>query len=303
MTAMTLEEAIATGQGIERPFRCHVHEDTNASASVNVLKMVWFCHACMAKGAVDSKRAPKIEELEAMLDPERVARRYPEAWLELHTRWSTPIYWDDRFPRWLMWNLKMGQDPFTNNPTFPVHTAAGVLAGVGMRNNALAKDEKGPRYLYPPHWSASVSLFGRGSAMSGYPILCLVEGAADTAAVIETGCPALGTYGAGIHLPQIELIAQHNPKLILLGFDMDDAGEKAVSRAFGQLGRMAELVRVKWPKKDPGESPVRARKEALLRAVGKTRYGGNASTTLRSWDDRHATMVARHEHYVTQEMT
>ena len=54
----TLEEAIALGQGIERPFQCEVHDDTNASASVNVLKGVWYCHACGASGAVGPRSLP-----------------------------------------------------------------------------------------------------------------------------------------------------------------------------------------------------------------------------------------------------
>ena len=160
----TLEEALAKGRGTERPFRCHEHDDTQASASVNVVKGVWFCHACHAKGVTAGKRAPKVTELEAMLEPERVARRYSPAWLETFTDWETPIYWDNRLPRWLTWYLKMGQDPFTGSPTFPVHTASGILAGVGRR--AVDPQAK-PKYRYPAHGSAAVSLGGSVVAIEG----------------------------------------------------------------------------------------------------------------------------------------
>lgn len=274
----TLEEALANGRGTERPFRCPSHDDTTASASVNVLKGVWFCHACHAKGAVDSKRVPKVDELLAMMEPERTAREYPEAWLETFLDWPTRIYWDTRFPRWVTWTLGMGHDPFTDEPTFPVHTAAGILAGVGRRKT-LPPGEKGPRYLYPWSWSASVSLFGRGPRVVPMPVVVLVEGAADTAAVTQTGFPALGTYGAGLHLPQVEILAQHRPRLVLLGFDMDDAGERAVTRAFSQIGRMAELRRVYWGKNDPADTPLDERKRNLHKAVSASDYG-SSSTTL-----------------------
>lgn len=300
--AHTLEDALSSGQGVERPFRCHVHEDNNASASVNVLKGVWYCHGCGARGVADSKRAPKVEELQMMLEPEKVARHYPETWLDLHLKWEDEIYWDSRFPRWLSWNLQMGQDPFTGNPCYAVHTAGAVLAGVGMRNNSLEPGEKGPRYLYPPHWSSAMSVFGRISTMAGYPILCVVEGAADSAAVWELGVPALAIYGSGIHLPQIELIARHNPRLILLGFDMDDAGESGVERAFHQLGRMAELQRVRWSAKDPGELDPKARMADITRAVRRSSYVGSASTTLHSWAQRVEDMKARYQRFTEEEM-
>lgn len=297
----TLEEALTNGRGTERPFRCPSHDDTTASASVNVLKMVWFCHACHAKGAVDSKRVPRVEELLAMLEPERVARRYPQAFLETFLDWQEEIYWDGRFPRWVTWNLGMGQDPFTGEPTFPVHTAAGVLAGVGRRKMAVPApgEKKGPRYWYPASWSASVSLFGRGARVEPYPVVCLVEGAADAAAVTQTGCPALATYGAGLHLPQVQLLAQHHPRLILLGFDMDKAGEKAVTRAFSQVGRMAELKRVRWYKGDPADTPINERRRNLAKAVGASDYG-SSTTTLHHWAERVEAMTERYAHHLQE---
>ncbi|HWO52047.1 MAG TPA: hypothetical protein VNN23_10655, partial [Ornithinibacter sp.] len=85
--------------------------------------------------------------------------------------------------------------------------------------------------------------------------------------------------------PQIQILAQHRPRLILLGFDMDTAGEKAVTRAFSQVGRMAELKRVYWTKNDPGDTPLQRRREDLSKAVGSSDYG-SSSTTLHHWADR-----------------
>lgn len=283
LVGMTLEDALATGQGTERPFRCFVHDDSTASASVNVIKNVWYCHACHASGAVNSKRTPKIEELAAMLEPEKTARIYPEAFAELY---ANPQYWTTRFAPWVCWDKGLGEDPFTGDATFPVHTPGGKFAGVGRRRVVEVDDEKEvfgekkvvgkkrqTRYLYPRNWSASMTLFGTAGRYPSIPVLTLVEGAADATACWEVGCPAFAVYGAGVHLPQVELLARFNPKVILLGFDMDEAGERAVTRAFTALSSMADLHRVRWLEKDPGEMTPTERRRALVRAVRRSDYG------------------------------
>jgi len=289
---MTLEEAIAKGRGTERPFRCPKHDDHMASATVNVVKGVWFCHACHAKGKTTGKAAPKIDDLLAMMEPEKAAREYPESYLDLFV-WVGEKYWDSRLPPWVTYQLGMGQDPLTGDATFPVHTPAGRLAGVGRRH--VDPESKQKRYLYPRNWSAAQSLFGFGGQWRRYEVITLVEGAADSASTWETGCPAFGTFGSGLHMPQIDLVARLQPQLVLLGFDMDDAGEEATTRAFAQIGRMATLKRVYWPEKDPGECTLRQRKEALLRTVTRAGYGDGVVT---AWDRQVARSKATYARFV-----
>ena len=94
----------------------------------------------------------------------------------------------------------------------------------------------------------------------------LGEGYADAAAGWEVGCPSYSTYGSGVHAPQVELIARMNPKLILLGFDKDDAGERAAEQAFESCGHLCDLARVDWQEyKDPAEVPLQRRREILMR--------------------------------------
>lgn len=279
-TADTLEEALASGRGVERPFRCPSHDDNMASASVNVLKGLWFCHACHASGHVDKSKKTdvKVEDIEAMIEPERAVREYPEAWLEMFMQ-PGEKYWDQRFAPWVSHYLRLGQDPITGDATFPVHTPLGKLAGVGRRH---ITEDKQKRYLYPRRWSASMTMFGTAGHYPHLPVLALVEGAADAASVWEVGCPALGVYGSGLHIPQIGLLVRYNPKLILLGFDMDEAGEKAVTRAFSQLSRIAPVQRVRWiGGKDPAECPPIKRAAALHNAVGRSHYGIDVVTR---WD-------------------
>ena len=252
---ITLEDALATGRGTERPFTCPVGEHSHPTASVNVVKGVWYCYSCGGKGAVDSQRAPSVDELEAMMEPERAVRAYPQSWM---TTFGIGGYWADRFPLWLCWHQGFGEDPWTGEGTYPVHTAAGTLAGVSRR--ALTEGPW-PKYKYPRTWSASRALFGsRGAYRHSGDVIALVEGAADAAAGWEVGCPTFATFGSGVHAPQVELIARMTPRLILLGQDNDDAGNKAAEQAAEQLAHIAPTQRIDWGSyKDPAEVPVHER--------------------------------------------
>lgn len=267
--APSLQEAIMQGQGVERPFRCPSHLDNHASASVNVLKMVWVCYACHAKGKVDSKAAPKAEDLLAMLEPEKSVRVKPPSWIEWFGHGG---YWDTRFEPWLNYTLRFGEDPLTADATFPVYTPQGQLAGVGRRNERSEQ-----RYKYPYGWSASRALAGyeQAKGWNVLDVLCVGEGAADAGAVMETGCLGVGCYGAGLHLPQIELVARLNPKLVLLGYDADEAGETAARRSAAWLAPIVPTQRVDWRAyggKDPAEISIEARTMALMNAVSAAPY-------------------------------
>lgn len=276
-SSWTLAEALKLGRGNERPFRCHVHEDTNASASVNVLKGVWYCYACHARGKVDGKTVPSIAEIEAMLEPETGVRVYPESWLGLfRPPYYKYTYWGQRFPEWLCWYADLGIDPFTGNATFPVRTPNGFLAGVGMR-----QEEGEPRYKYPRRWAASRVLGGMDKAPTG-ECITLVEGFADAVSLWEVGIPALACYGAGLHFPQVEMVHRLNPTIVLLGFDMDDAGARATALTEQLLIDSFDIRGVTWPCKDPGECTPQERIDAVTESVGAEVY----LAQYRSWVTR-----------------
>lgn len=273
---MTLDDALQHGRGNERPFRCPVHEDNNASASVNVLKGVWFCYACKASGTVSGKKAPSTDDLRAMLEPEKAVRVYPESVLELYA--GGVGYWLSRFPDWLVWAEQLGDDPFTGAATFPVRTPAGVLAGVGRRmsdehvEGMKASGGNPMRYRYPRGWSASTTLNGWPSMHRG-GVIVLTEGAADRISLTELGIPAYACYGAGLHAPQRELVMRMNPDLVLLGFDMDEAGQRAAGMTALLMNEMVPTMNIVWPDKDPASCLVEHRQEAVLDAVGRAKYG------------------------------
>jgi Toprim-like len=265
----SLAEAITYGEGIERPFQCPEHEDHQASASVNVVKGVWFCYACGAKGAAEGRKVPKVADLQAMLEPTPTCRIYPETYLELFENYEGNFA--HRFSDQALWALRLGCDPLTGDATFPVRTAAGALAGVGRRR---AMDGEGPRFLYPPRWAASRSFFE--ARHRGDQCFVLVEGATDASACFEVGFSALACYGAGIHMPQLERLRQLNPKLVVLGFDADNAGELAVGRAYDALAEQTRLLRIDWQLfgvKDAAELDPEARHQALLQTVAAADYG------------------------------
>lgn len=287
----TLEEALANGRGTERPFQCFKHEDSNASASVNVIRSVWYCYVCKVGGVVDSNRVPTTDELLAMLEPEKACRTYPTSWLDVFDYGG---YWEDRFPLWLCWWHQLGEDPFTGEATFPVHTPGGRLAGVGRR---AIVEGPGPRYRYPSTWSASRTLFGSRGLWRPAKVVMLVEGAADASAGWQIGVPTWATYGAGLHKPQVELVAAMNPDLILFGFDMDEAGDRATQQSEGMVGDLAETARVSWTEKDPADTPADHRLDDVLRTVRGTAYG------LSGFEDRCAHTVDKIKRAFVEEAT
>jgi hypothetical protein len=294
MSNDTLEEALASGQGIERPFKCSAHDDQNASASVNVVLGVWYCYACRASGKVgDKKKAPSLDLLRAMMEPETSVREYPNAFLEL---FAAPDYWLDRFPAWLCWNTGLGNDPFTGDATFPVHTPSGRLAGVGRR-----REQGEPRYRYPHNWAASRVLAGDWyiCTPTRAKVVVLTEGYADAAAVWECGVPGYGCYGSGIHLPQIETLAAKHPAVVLLGFDMDEAGERATDAAHDTLGHLFPLYRVEWSHPDPAATPVGERLEDIERSVRAAGYGAKDEVP-RGWVTAVADAKAAYESYLEE---
>lgn len=264
----TLGEVLVTGRGIERPFRCEAGEHTGETASVNVLKGVWLCYSCHASGVVDSHRVPTPDELASMLEPEQACREYPQSWLALY---GVGGYWLDRFPDWVCWHQGLGEDPWTGEGTYPVHTPGGRLAGIGRRN--LGND--GPKYRYPKHWSASRSMFGSRGAYRPVDVMLIVEGAADACAGWEVGCPTWATFGSGLHAPQVELVHRMRPRLVLLGQDADRAGERGADETRAALADLCEVRRVAWDAEagDPAAMDPGDRLDSLIEAVGGSSYG------------------------------
>lgn len=262
---MTLDEVLEHGVGTERPFCCEVHPDSQASASVNVLKGVWCCYACGAAGTVgkDKKKAPSIEALVAVLRGATPPRTYPESWLDMFDASTPGRYWIQRLGLETAKYFRCGLSPMEGFPTYPLRDANGVCIGVVTR----LPDGK-PKYRYPYGVSTARTLFGltHGAAWRKATVAVLVEGAPDVMALHAQRLPGmenvmvLGCYGAGLHAPQRQLLGRFpRLKVVVLGFDNDEAGARATEMArqtLSPLDRWA-VVSVDWGTigcKDPGEA-------------------------------------------------
>lgn len=232
-----------------------------------------------------------------MLAPEVAPRIYPVSYLELFA--NDLGNFADRFPDWLRWHAGLGCDPLSGDATFPVHTPNGLLAGVGRRRFAV---DDGPRYHYPPRWSAARSAFIVGQRSD---ILVLTEGAADATSIAEVGGYAFGCYGAGVHAPQLELLNRLAPKLVLLAFDADDAGHRATygspeRRSPGAkelLERSFNVEVVDWAAgevKDPAELPVDTRQKLLTEIVTASGYAP-ARNIEQEWKSNVNELVEAHQ--------
>lgn len=256
-----LDEVVAKGRGVERAFRCDVHDDHNASASVNVLKGLWVCYSCGASGRVGkgSLTAAMDAVVEMMKAPEAIVTKHPD-WLNVYTASGSP-YWVQRFGPRVARMFSCGTDPITGYPTYPIHSPQGQVWGVVSRTGA------DPKYLYP-EVPVSRTLFGYHWAPPGFiKRVVVVEGAADVMAMHATrgrskDTMIVGCYGAGLHAPQVDLINQLRPQLVVLAFDNDDAGERAGARDY-PLDAQVDVVRWPYGVKDPAEATPSMRRKVL----------------------------------------
>lgn len=273
--ATTLEEAVAHGRGVERPFNCPSHDDGNASASVNVQLGVWTCYACGASGRVsDHEPDPKAIKrlLEEHAAPERVMA---EAWLDLFDAhledmdWSSSDdYWAIRYDTETARHFRCGLHPLSNLPTYPIRDLSGRVLGVVERGDD-------PKYRYPRGVRTSRTFFSSANRLQRCSsAVVLVEGAADVMALHHAGLPpgwqALGCFGSGLHAPQTEALLESAPKIVVIAFDNDDAGRAATARAEQALSDGVTTVTHVWSANDPGDVP---RDERIPQLVATHHHG------------------------------
>lgn len=232
----SMKEALAYGRGAERPFNCPEHDDAHASATVNVEKGVWFCHACHASGKTqDGKhdvsyiRLLQPEEPIPAMSPLSV--EYTNAYLGYGQYWAT------RYGPAVAAKFATGVDPVTGYPCLPIMDAIGTTVhGFLLRR---PDGEEGPKYLYPRAVPVSRLLFGHHLVRAGMSLLVLVEGASDVMSLhrwpVPKGAGVVGVYGAGLHAVQTELVAAMSPLRVVCAMDADSAGALANERSAARL--------------------------------------------------------------------
>lgn len=226
MSYGSLAEALARGRGRERAFRCPVHSDAHASASVNVAKGLWVCYACHAhgttEGVFEAEGVLFAGEIDELLADE--GRTYSERWLDQYTSNPGP-YWAERgFTPAAVEHFRLGMDWASLRPCYPMRAPDQSVLGVVYR--AAAEDVHSPKYLYPRGVTKSELLFNYTEGYRKSVVLC--EGALDAVACWDAGHEAFALYGATLHPRQLVLLFRTGASRIVLAMDNDKAGERAV---------------------------------------------------------------------------
>lgn len=270
---ITLQDALLKGRGKWRSFTCPVHADGNPSARVNVESGRWVCMSCGAKGKAEDyvpdpdKVIESVLELldEAELDPK------PESWYDIFDSGPTCAHWLSRFTEGACRHFRLGYDTATGLPCYPVRNAQGRIVGIVRRD-----PEGKPKYRYPDRFPASHLLWGvyenqdwNFPLIDGQKVLVVTEGATDVVACFDAGFNAVGTYGAILHGDQLHQIAAMKPDVLVLAYDMDEAGIKGAKRVMEGLQTMGFwTVRARWDGgKDMNDLSITDRKEVLTRAA------------------------------------
>lgn len=273
MSHASIQDALTNGTGRERQFLCHVHGDTNPSASVNAVTGAWICYACGACGRVD------LDDID--LDPYAVRRRiteiaerveamtvqYPEGWLNFFDAQGPGDYWLSRFSEEVCREHRLGQTPDGSAATIPLRTSSGEVTGV-IRRDLTGKDQK---YRYPYQAKLSQRLYNYHRATSD--TIILVEGATDSVAADEV-LPGhtMSLYGDRLSRAQARLLYRYDPRVVLVATDQDDGGETAHRSVLAQMGSFCVVHRLVWDSyKDLASIPVDDRSELLSWAVSE--YG------------------------------
>ena len=261
MSYGSLAEAMVYGQGVERQFRCHVHGDTNPSASVNSMTGLWFCYACGAKGKYlvsELTPAQATASVRSMLDRmEEDVRTLPESYLDFYDVLGPGEYWLSRFNRALCRVHRLGVDMTGQFATIPVRDPAGELHGV-IRRDLLSRH--GPKYRYPVNVPISRFLYNVHRAEGD--VLILTEGATDAIAAEEAGWPsAVASFRNGLSRAQADLIRACDPEVLLVAYDQDDAGHAGTEQVRKVLRHDVKVDRLVWEGyKDLAAIPLADRK-------------------------------------------
>lgn len=267
----TLEEALLQDGGENRMFLCPIHGDTRPSACVNVLKGVWICYTCGAKGSIKGRRDLTTDALLKFVRQRAVETKiYPEAWLDLfdggHHRDLHP-YWTGRgFSDDAIRAHRLGYEPERNAVTYPFRDALGRVLGIVYR----PLDSDGPKYLYPYGLDVSEHMYGFNYDATKTAIL--VEGALDAIAAWDVDYRAFAIYGSRLSKAQAVLLTKVGVQRIFCVFDQDLAGVFAYEKMREDYPQF-DYERITWNSeeygKDLAELDPSDRVNILAKAVGE----------------------------------
>ncbi|TVR85825.1 MAG: DNA primase [Trueperaceae bacterium] len=163
-------------------------------------------------------------------------------------------------------------DRFRDRVIFPIRDGLGRLLGFAGRvlGDAL------PKYLNTPEtdlFKKSELLYGLDRARAAIRAsgeVVVVEGYMDVIALHQEGFPnAVAALGATLTTEQAEVLARLDARRVLLAFDADEAGQRAVLGGLDQsVGRRFLVQAVSVPDaKDPADVVLSGQREAFAAAL------------------------------------
>jgi hypothetical protein len=230
-------------RGVNRDYKCIVHDERNASMSVNMETGLWFCHSCGAKGNYERLRrivgAGPDEEYRWISATNR-AREEPVEPPDLRNLLPTVSTWgpisrdlcDGRgISRRSLEDYSVVED--SQRLCFPYIDTDGRVTGIKYRYpDGSKRAEPGSEF----------GIFGVLLA-SGYGNVIICEGESDTLRVhTETSgrsdIGVCGTSGVGVSEAQWSLfgVSFLFARKIYLAYDADDAGDRVSEVAMRVLG-------------------------------------------------------------------
>ena len=260
------------GWGVERSFLCHMHDDTNASATVNSVTGLFYCFSCHGSGKFDLSKVEvdpytvrrTLQQMERKLAAEQVV--YSESWLNTFDSLGPGDYWLGRYSPGACGYYRLGASPDGSYATIPVRDTVGRVFGIIRRDLTGADPAK---YRYPS--GVDMSRLGFGYHQLDGPYVMLVEGASDVVAIKEAGFNAgMASYGSGFSRTQGLLLRRYAPEKVFVAYDMDDAGEAGYGRVLANLTPDLKVERLWWDGyKDLSAIPLEDRREMLAKVLGK----------------------------------
>lgn len=130
--------------------------------------------------------------------------------------------------------------PFFSKKTLIGFEAVDVLGKKEwLRRHPTLEENQYKKVLYSKGFKRSEYLFGLDEIQS-QEIVALTEGAREVMKLRQLGYPAVAILGASVSQKQIMLLAEANPKSLILLFDGDDAGYEIQRKVFKQMSEFFE---------------------------------------------------------------
>jgi 5S rRNA maturation endonuclease (ribonuclease M5) len=218
-----------------------------SSLQFNIKSGLWVCFRCDAKGNAKTlvKRlggtytdpAVSMESVLESIDKMKMTiKKRGKTQPVLEESYLMRFAFDD--PYWTevrgfkdetvkKWGL--GYDPIKDRHTIAYRNQHGELLGIIYR----LKGDVHIRYIYPEGFDRKGSLFGSWQIKGRK--CALVEGSTDVVACDESSVPAVAQWGSSITEEQVRLLHELGINEVVLFYDYDEAGLKAVERSLEML--------------------------------------------------------------------